>query len=166
MRKCIIFVILLITQILFSSAHAGHDHDHDHHDHDHDHGHDHGDQEFDQEQAAKQFKEEAEKLIVEMGIDKKETIDRATFKTLFERILTKDTSIPEEEKDIFTNLIQKVGETVPDEFPVKDIPKYLDLHKISEILNELMGDLPQEGGEGEEEPELVSTNNDTTKDDL
>lgn len=79
----------------------------------------------------------AQKIIIEMGLDTKETIDRATFKILFEKILFKEWETGSDDQSVFKNLIEKIAKSTPDVFPTSDIPKYLDMSKIIEGIQEL-----------------------------
>jgi hypothetical protein len=79
-------------------------------------------------------------VLDDMKIQDNSTINRETFRTLFRKILFHDQNedIPEEEKEIFDKLVERVVMDAPEEFPATDIAKYSELEKITKILNELM----------------------------
>lgn len=81
-----------------------------------------------------QFKD----AMVQLGIDKSETIDRATFRKLFAKVILEDEEPQGEEKQMFDNLINRVVNNAPETFPTKDLPKYVDMSFISDVLNEIM----------------------------
>jgi hypothetical protein len=81
-----------------------------------------------------QFKQ----AMIDLGIDKSETIDRENFKKLFAKVILDD-EVPEgEEKEMFDKLIERVVQNAPETFPTKDLTKYVDMSTITNILNELM----------------------------
>jgi hypothetical protein len=112
-----------------------------------------------------QFKQ----AMIDLGIEKSETIDRENFKKLFAKVILDD-EVPEgEEKEMFDKLIERVVSNAPETFPTKDLSKYVDMSSITNILNELMQEaginpdevLNQMGGEdqsaeeeGEAKPDL------------
>jgi len=91
------------------------------------------------------FDEQTKQILKEMGINESETIDRETFKKLFERVIFRDEEVNQEEKQVFLQLIDRVAKDVPDTFPTADISKYLDMNRLSDILTELMGS-PSDAG--------------------
>jgi hypothetical protein len=105
--------------------------------------------------------EQINELVVKMGLDKQETIDRNTFTQFFTKLVLQEEEVPADEKQIFDKLINRVVMNAPEIFPTSDIKKYVDMHFISSVLNEIMieagidpnaamGDFGDMGGEHED----------------
>jgi hypothetical protein len=79
-------------------------------------------------------------VLEEMKIKNSQNINRDIFRKLFKRVLFHDQlePLPNEEKEIFDKLIEKVVMDAPEEFPASDITKYTDITKITDYLNDLM----------------------------
>jgi hypothetical protein len=54
------------------------------------------------------------------------------------RLLTQDEEVPEENKDFYNKLVDKILEQVPEDFDPKDVKKYLNEEKLSKSVEELV----------------------------
>jgi hypothetical protein len=92
------------------------------------------------QEGADETEEQIREVIKQMGIDKQETITRETFKAFFTKLILQGEEVPEEEKAIFDKLIQRVADLAPESFPTKDISQYVEMSKITNILNDIMAE--------------------------
>jgi hypothetical protein len=92
------------------------------------------------QEGADETEEQIREVIKQMGIDKQETITRETFRAFFTKLILQGEEVPEEEKAIFDKLIDRVAAQAPESFPTKDISQYVEMTKITNILNDIMAE--------------------------
>jgi hypothetical protein len=92
------------------------------------------------EEAADETEEQIRETIKQMGLDQSETITREKFKEFFSKLILQGEEVPQDEKEIFDKLIERVAAKAPETFPTKDISKYVEMQEITNILNEIMAE--------------------------
>ncbi len=152
--KILIFLVLIVigilTQSIVSEEHDlesendnhhdqhhdhGHDHDHDHHhDHDHDHDHDHG--HGDEEVQGNLLDEGGIELIASLGFDKKETLNKAELRSLYEKVFFKRDISDKEEKDFYEKIIDNVIAGFNEDVKMADIRNYFDVQFLMKFIPE------------------------------
>ena len=91
----------------------------------------------------KQFKDDLDKILVEMGVNEQETITKAQFETLFRKVMNKD-AIEESNEDtekVLEGITEKMMASVPEVVFLKNITEYFNTRKMAEIFSDLLSDL-------------------------
>ena len=91
----------------------------------------------------KQFKDDLDKILVEMGVNEQETITKAQFETLFRKVMNKD-AIEESNEDtekVLEGITEKMMASVPEVVFLKNITEYFNTRKMAEIFTDLLSDL-------------------------
>ena len=82
-------------------------------------------------------REYTENLINEMGFDKSgKVVTREQFKIFLVRLIAKGMQVNTKDEGFYTSVVQKIIETVPMEFDVKDLTIYLNPQSFQEIFRE------------------------------
>ena len=81
----------------------------------------------------KQFKDDLDKILVEMGVNEQETITKAQFETLFRKVMNKD-AIEESNEDtekVLEGITEKMMASVPEVVFLKNITEYFNTRKMA-----------------------------------
>lgn len=92
----------------------------------------------DMSQEREELERAVNQTVKQMGLDKNETMDRATFRKLFTKVVLQDEELPESEMNLFDKLIEKVINNAPETFPTSEVNKYIDIQFITSQLNDIM----------------------------
>lgn len=91
----------------------------------------------------KQFKDDLDKILVEMGVNEQETITKAQFETLFRKVMNKDATEEsnEDTEKVLEGITEKMMASVPEVVFLKNITEYFNTRKMAEIFSDLLSDL-------------------------
>ena len=91
----------------------------------------------------KQFKDDLDKILVEMGVNEQETITKAQFETLFRKVMNKDATEEsnEDTEKVLEGITEKMMASVPEVVFLKNITEYFNTRKMAEIFTDLLSDL-------------------------